>query len=169
MPRKGFRMAEMKSLDEVITAMEDCAIGEKGCRGCAYEDIHLSAAGIGQSCVEAMMGDALQYLKMYKELADDSAAFAEWKENPPLTWDALKKMVDQPIWLEEREMSDDPFEGNWRLIECVEMWMDVKETERIMVTGSEQESYAVYPNDMGEYWNAYRKERTREDDHADEA
>lgn len=86
-------------------------------------------------------------------------AMADLEDNPPLTWEELKQMTDQPIWLEEREMCDDPFTGNWRLINCIEMWKNETDTERMMVTGSELESYAVYHRDMGEYWQAYRKER----------
>ena len=44
--------------------------------------------------------DALCYLRMYKELADDSEAYREWRENPPLTWDELKGMEGKPVWLE---------------------------------------------------------------------
>ena len=44
--------------------------------------------------------DALCYLRMYKELADDSESYAKWKENPQLTWGDLKKMDEQPIWVE---------------------------------------------------------------------
>ena len=81
------------------------------------------------------------------------------ENNVALSWDELKQMPDKPIWLEEREFTDDPFVGNWRLIDCFEMFRDDKDTERIMVTGSELESYGVYRKDMGEYWQAYRKER----------
>lgn len=44
--------------------------------------------------------DALYYLRMYKELADDSEAFAAWRENPPLTWEELRQMEGKPVWVE---------------------------------------------------------------------
>lgn len=68
----------MKTLDEVIIGIKE-------------------QMGLG----DPILIDALQYLKQYKELADDSEAFAEWRENPPLTWDELKTMEGKPIFVKQ--------------------------------------------------------------------
>ena len=62
----------MRTLDEIITTMQDCIAGGTGCKGCIYEKIHLSPAGIGPSCVEVMLNDALYYLKQYKAYLEKS-------------------------------------------------------------------------------------------------
>lgn len=87
----------MKTLDELIDAMERCIKTNCfDCNGCPYED---DDAEIGCRS-DDKDADALQYLRWYKELADDSEAFNEWKENPPLTWEQLKQMEGKPVWVE---------------------------------------------------------------------
>ena len=171
----------MKTLDEVITAMEDCAIGEKGCRGCAYEDIHLSAAGIGQSCVEAMIGDALHYLKEYRsdmqmyaanqkhweeELQQKIKDFGDAKDryiarlkdldigtlNEPLTWDELKAMEGKPVWIEYGNNQ----QSRWDII--YGFHGRESELQYMLVSGVYPDTF--WQKDMGadEYWQAYRKE-----------
>lgn len=107
----------MKTLDEVIKAMEMCTTcpeDDEMCPGCPYADEQGNPQCVGQD-----KDDALQYLKWYKELADDSEAFAEWKENPPLTWDDLCKlhMIGEPVWNSHTRMwmliIDSASDGTW--------------------------------------------------------
>ena len=143
----------MKTLNEVIKALETCIAHVKCVDVCPYHK---------DGCTEYRMEkDAHHYLKEYQTLHMSYVkTMADIEDNPPLSWDELTKMPDKPIWLEEREFCDDPFVGNWRLIDCIEMFRNDKDTERMRVTGSELESYGVYHRDLGEYWQAYRKERS---------
>ena len=144
----------MKKLNEVIKALECCC--EIGlCKTeCPYHD----------DCADGReKKDAIYYLKEYQRYQNTPSCIGKMialdlENNEALKWDELKQMIDCPIWLEEREMCDDPFVGNWRLVNCIEMFRNEKDTERIMVTGPELESYAIYRIDMGEYWRAYRNE-----------
>ena len=168
----------MRTLDEVIKAMEDCAIGENGCLGCAYEDIHLSAAGIGQSCVEAMIGDALWYLKNYRsdmqmyaenqkywedELHQKIKDFGDAKEryiarlkeleigtlNEPQTWDELKTMEGKPVWIVPEEEK-----GYWFVIEFFNN-NPYYGGDRVIFTND----VVLNRCNLGKTWQAYRKEQ----------
>ena len=95
---------------------------------------------------EHILSDAKSYLTDYKELANDSAEFAEWKENPPLTWDELKGMVGKPVWVETEK-----FGNHWYLIE------DINEM-KVEFVGVYHEMIQFYRGDFNTLWNAYRKE-----------
>lgn len=127
----------MRTLDEVIKAMSICKNEDtdRTCEGCPMPDTEM--------CINELMTDALQYLKWYKELADDSETFAEWKENPPLTWDELKSMEGKPVWVEYKEY------GFWHIVQAF------VDDEIMMVLPLDE-----FPKkDIGK-WRAYRKERT---------
>lgn len=65
----------MKTLDEVIKALECCENGEpdSNCEECSY-------IGIGSCCLERE-NDALHYLKAYRDDRDDLTALrAYWAE-----------------------------------------------------------------------------------------
>lgn len=107
----------MKTIDEVIKALEMCTTcpeDDEMCPGCPYADEQGNPQCVGQD-----KDDALHYLKMYKELAGDSEAFAEWKENPPLTWDKLCElhMIGEPVWNSHTRMwmliIDSASDGTW--------------------------------------------------------
>ena len=80
----------MKTIDEVIVGLGICA-RELDCYCCR---------------------EAVHYLKMYKELAKESTLFAEWKENPPLTFTEVREMLDKPVWMEWNNVK------GWRLVNC---------------------------------------------------
>lgn len=91
-----------------------------------------------QTCGEWVgIADALQYLKWYKELADNSEAFAEWCENPPLTWDELNQMEGKPVWIEGSFITEGP---HWIIVGPSHLY-DGK------IVG------------YGKTWQAYRKEK----------
>lgn len=122
----------MKTLDEVIIGIKE-------------------QMGLG----DPILIDALQYLKQYKELADDSEAFAEWRENPPLTWDELKQMEGKPVWV---EYMDDEQQTGWALI--------VKNPERptfgkpkLFTFVRDGGRFYLTITGYGKRWQAYRKEK----------
>ena len=100
--------------------------------------------------------DALQYLKWYKELADDSEAYAKWRENPPLTWDELKTMEGKPVWVEYNfQIGNKEFRDNskcWCIIRKFKPWYDTE----IIITGN---GIVLSKNEQVKCWQAYRKER----------
>ena len=80
----------MKTLDEVIVGLGICA-RELDCNCCR---------------------EAVHYLMKYKELAKDAESFAEWKENPPITFTEVREMLDKPVWMEWNSVK------GWRLVNC---------------------------------------------------
>lgn len=142
----------MKTLDEVIEAQERCS---------TYPNCHFCFLHSGPICEWIM--DALQYLKWYKELADDSEEFAEWKENPPLTWDELRTMEGKPVWVEYAGG------GDWMLVdkmnELNNNWIQFRLKNGRLFRVSREESVKVVYRDghhvFQRYtWQAYRKERS---------
>lgn len=123
----------MKTLDEVISTMEKFWI----CPSSDEADEYCELLSI--------QGDALQYLKWYKDLADDSEAFVAWKENPPLTWDELKGMKGKPVWVENL------FYKKWLIA------YQINENDIIFDgNGFYTQAFVI---DYGKSWQAYRKER----------
>lgn len=130
----------MKSLDKVIEKIESawvCPSSDEAAEFCELIEIR---------------EDALQYLRWYKELADDSEAFAKWKQNPPLTWDELKSMEGKPVWVE----SSDSF--NRRRWMFVGEWFDDDEM-RLFDMGDDYPDYVSKKGYESGTWQAYRKER----------
>ena len=136
----------MKTLTEVIEALERCG---------TYPNCHFCFLHAGPVC--GWIRDALSYLKMYKELADDSEAFAEWKENPPLTWDELKQMEGKPVWIDSVPLvrrwviikKFHPIGGNKNLFD-----MEVEDGAHFLRKNMRRDDPA--------WWQAYRKERRNE-------
>lgn len=132
----------MKTLDEVIKALLRCTNPatdqETKCNDCPYKELHISELWyVGPSCLDEMFADALQYLKWYKELADDLEVYTEWKENPPLSWDELKQMEGKPVWIEGPLITEGP---HWIIVGPSHLY-DGK------IVG------------YGKTWQAYRKEK----------
>lgn len=133
----------MKTPDEVISTMEKFWI----CPSSDEADEYCELLSI--------QGDALQYLKWYKDLADDSEAFAAWKENPPLTWEELKGMEGKPVWVEW-------VSGTWKGLHkwvishgCNDLMMVFTALD---VAGVSYDGHLPQMN-LGKTWQAYRKER----------
>ncbi len=89
----------MKTLNEVIKAMENCYSPDaECCDRCQYTR---EVSGGGSICLKyKLKDDALHYLKEYRKLDSlDAVAFPE-DDNPAMTWDELKAMVGKPVWVE---------------------------------------------------------------------
>lgn len=122
--------------------------------------------------------DALHYLKMYrsdqiqweadrklwvdKQKQVDEARqkyIDKLKEleigtlNDPLTWDELKGMEGNPVWIEEENLP-----SQWYLIDEVEADEDDDPEFVSMNVYDCQGDYWFYKNNIGTKWQAYRKE-----------
>ena len=153
----------MKTLDEVISALENCCSSKVNCDNCTYTVVN--AEGVTICNNDQMEKDALHYLKVYREKNNILEAqrieynrgfeqlMAEWsriKDNPPLTWDELKQMEGKPVWVEGIS------ENEWGIVDCfyvnafraemvtIKMRNDLWHLDRVM---------------QGSTWQAYRKER----------
>lgn len=133
----------MKTLDEVIKALEYCGDGNSNtCIGCPYADVDGEAA-----CFDHDREDALQYLREYQRLQIAFLkALADLEDNPPLTWDELKGMEGKPVWVEHRL-----FKG-WRLIG----WQ--ANDHMMNLVGPYSEQLPLFADGCGSDWQAYRKE-----------
>lgn len=153
----------MKTLDEVIKAMEMCTTcpeDDEMCPGCPYADKSGNPQCVGQD-----KEDALHYLKEYKERKESLRYWSEKaiseqqnladaymlykmeneKDNNSLTWDELKSMEGKPVWVENR------FYKKWLIAYKVN-------DEDIIFDGNGfyTQAFAI---DYDKAWQAYRKER----------
>ena len=151
----------MKTLDEVIKALEICANEDtyRTCKDCPYPD--------NSMCINYLQNDALHYLKEYRDAKDkiDSTRlayldiltdyvalknyWAEQQENEPLTWDELKQMEGKPVWVEYGTFSD----SGWALIS------EISEQGCIEFLLSWGLRLVMQKGAIGKTWQAYRKER----------
>ena len=164
----------MKTLDEVIKANECCDHGEMDsrCEDCPY-------SGIGACCWEresdalhylkeyknkqnvGTMMFALHNIN--KTVCDDCWLSREMagegfkqiykkyieEENPSLTWDELKQMINSIVWL-ERSLN-----GNW-----AEIIYATDDKIEYFCFGTD-ELYCIMRKDyIPDKWQAYRKERS---------
>lgn len=130
----------MKTLDEIIKVFTKCFDN-------TYNIVPLE-------CEPEYGEDALQYLKWYKDLADNSEAFTEWKENPPLTWNELRTMEEKPVWIEF--LND---EGNWN-----GEWCLVESSNNILceILRCKTSWFGLRKITLGKTWQAYRKEKNED-------
>ena len=140
----------MKTLDEVIKAFEWCKNDK--CYECAYyEKVH------ADSCITKRDGDALQYLKAYKDDRNDLTALrAYWKEqqeNKPLTWDELKTMEGKPVWVELPKSN----RRAWGLNDGIFVDSFFNEIITIKVL---HDLWHLSKVEIVKTWQAYRKERS---------
>ncbi|MBP5782303.1 MAG: hypothetical protein J6W04_02060 [Bacteroidales bacterium] len=151
----------MKTLNEVINALEICSQMDAECDKCPYK-------ATAKGWCEEKDRDALQYLKAYRDDKDDLTALrAYWKEqheNQPLTWDELKQMLGKPVYLEqywyptedETGATEDETETDkyWAVIDDVQ-------AKRVHVVGKRL-SMGLCKDDLNRQkhggWQAYRKE-----------
>lgn len=159
-----------KKLDEVIDDFEKACDLERKCEDC------IGCLGQENGCPNdgaESIPDALHYLKEYRSekamWEADRKAYLDWieqykdarekhqqavielKKNPPLTYDELKTMLGQPVWIEVGKESG-VWLGEWCLVTQISDWM-------ISTVRCSLEFWNVRKNTIGETWQAYRKER----------
>ena len=162
----------MKPLDEVIKAMENCYGSDaECCDKCSYT---MEVTGHGVICRKCdLEDDALHYLKELRDMTDipmeyfESGGtlqnFADTSQitcpkchsefvilpdaNNPLTWDELKQMEGKPVWVECEYF----FRPQWVILTNVYDEKAMFIGDRIVDSELKEE--------MGDVWQAYRKER----------
>ena len=152
----------MKSLDEVIKALEICTSVKCNCEDCPYYD------ECGIECRARRNEEIIYYLKELKEARDIITTAREeamiqlenfkadimnkLADNPPLTWDELKQMEGKPVWVEYGKDF------------CMKSWGVIFSFTGRTIDDSWMHLEGGYPNmflkaDLGKTWQAYRKER----------
>ena len=141
----------MKTLDEVINALEICGHDESP--KCPYFDTeHWCCCEDHMRGISPLKNDALQWLKGYKghieldKLRDKCEA-----ENDPLTWQELKQMEGKPVWVEAESLSVgvSPYWKDWNIIKSFT-------NDEFMYCN---DGYEWAKETQGRMWQAYRKER----------
>ena len=143
----------MKTLDEVIIAMENCyGPDAECCDKCQYTKKN-SAGSICLKC--NLEDDALIYLKAYQwqmtnpdgdhqQLEKCRALLSDFYRNDPLSWDELRTMEGKPVWYEHE------FWKGWIILGKVEQGVNCE-----MIPDREEKWYIVKDGSA----KAYRKER----------
>lgn len=160
----------MRTLDEVIDAVENCyCLTEpiKGCDQCPYygecnrdgdpyrDDVlhYLKEYRSDQIQWEADREDWRDKWETYIEARERHLdAVKELKRNDLLTWQELQQMEGKPVWMEY----DNHLSGrkqtkykDWEVIDMIE-------EDMIHVKGD----YSYQKDEFGDVWQAYRKERS---------
>lgn len=162
---KHIKRRKMKTLDEVIKAMEMCTTcpeDDEMCPGCPYADEQGNPECLGQD-----KEDALHYLKEYKRVQNKIEKIALGNiedtlnklDNKPLTWDELKTMEGKPVWIDSVPLvrrwviikKFHPIGGNKNLFD-----MEVEDGAHFLRKNMRRDDPA--------WWQAYRKERKNETD-----
>ena len=155
----------MKTLDEVIRAMEWCTeLDQSGCGACPYAD---------DDDLRCYADDALNYLKRLRDMTDIPMEYFESggtsqiscpkchsefvilpDANNPLTWSELKSMEGKPVWV-EGEHGCIWNHKSWALIR-----LDDEYDDSIICVGTDNGLYefVIGKEDYGTDWQAYRKE-----------
>ena len=153
----------MKTLDEVIWAVENCDSAIDDCAHCAYYK---------EDCenLRPLRADALHYLKVLKDILDplkvkkitheitcpqcnSVIAILLPESNPPLTWQELRQMEGKPVWVEGGDDSICWNHKSWVLIRS-----DCENDDLIICQGADY-GFAISKEDYCSNWQAYRKER----------
>lgn len=141
----------MKTLDEVITAMENLTTcDDTGFSYIAHDDAVDALFYLTVFRVERKHPDEL-HREMVKE-----------NDNNPLTWDELKQMEGKPVWIEADHMLIQ-YTG-WALLSyfCGDH-MDIFPFEMrfsVNFVDPKHGEFFLMQDYLGKTWQAYRKERS---------
>ena len=159
----------MKTLEETIDGLKICFDSSKYCEECPYEKHH-NIDSVIPLCIDMLTQDAIYYLKFFKDysirqkelsdkllqkmqqmkLVQNLVEVDNKEENPPLTWDELKDMAGQPVWVEWTVQREWRF-GDWNLIHAL-----TDEIELVDVYGN----ISIVSKEFQDVkWRAYRKKR----------
>ena len=78
-------------------------------------------------------------------------AMANLEDNPPLSWDDVKRMEGKPLWVEEYYYNGQKKSAGWWLV-------DTQDDEQIVLRDQAGNPWYAYFISMGTDWKAYRKE-----------
>ena len=137
----------MKTIDEVVHALEICDSAIDDCASCAYFSVDCEN-------LRPLRADALTYLQKYQEMLDYQKtvetlikpACIPDVENKPLTLEELKQMEGKPVWIVNERLG-------WAGWEIIWNFPGNKMETR-------EDSWNI--DEIGTEWNAYRKERENE-------
>lgn len=154
----------MKNIEDVIKAYECKKSIEDKCNECPY----ITECDDKYHCeCEARDNDTLHYLKEYRDdrknfseaisncgkalnkYIMDIHALAQQEENLPLTWDELCAMEGKPVWVEAKHFSY----PRWYILHAI------GDKDMALFTGRYSENVPLFRENMGDTWQAYRKER----------
>ena len=144
------RVRPMKTLDEVIKALEMCTADNCVClSGCPYSYLADGDDGCEYHAIPAMQTDALYYLKWFRA-RDNMSRKLDREDNEPLTWEELKNMEGMPVWVEEigRKYST----PHWAIHNGIMDGYDGDENLYL------QPFEVLTKFTLGKTWQAYRKE-----------
>jgi hypothetical protein len=140
----------MRTLNEVIKSVETYAklFEKNGCFECHYRE---------DDCVKnCFLQDELRYLKEYKDLKSAIDWHEEMEDirkhltNIPLTWEELRTMEGEPIWIELLYHHPEQKYEYWDIIKYFDM---VEDCELIVLS----KSGYLYKDLLGKEWKAYRR------------
>ena len=153
----------MKTLNEVIDEMTNCIEHDMDCSEC---ESFVTCTGRPWRSFD---NDALHYLEEYRTYIEKMEKLyhdantelnllkdEDWKDrNLPLTWGELKTMEGMPVWVEFPSLG----KKVWSLVgkftgKSIPFVVYIEKTGVGIVYGHE--------NDIGDTWQAYRKERDAE-------
>ena len=141
----------MRTLDEVIKALEICINNQRCIDGCPYYK---------NDCPQyEMEKDALHYLRIFQaheqRVRDQLDALKdEYRPNDPLTWQELQGMARKPVWIEWKNPRRIP---RWWIVDLNEKPDPNDGLLGICTSGTRFE--CLVRREQGIEWNAYRKER----------
>ena len=147
----------MKTLDEVIEIASDWTNGfdemsiEK--QMLHYLKEYRSDKALYEADRKNWEDDLSQKLRFFDEARNK--LIAKYKEldigtlNNPLTWDELRTMEGKPVWVEF--LNDDPWSNSW--------WVVGEVRKDDIIIAHYLDEAELCEDDLGELWQAYRKER----------
>lgn len=143
----------MKTLDEVIKAMENCyGPDAECCDKCQYTK-EISAGSICLKC--DLEDDALHYLKEFQGLSKMwNDKLDKEQENQPLDWETLKQMEGKPVWMEYEDGK-----GGWVIVGKFFSLFEHEELDAYVYMYYLHNKIECSKELYGSYWKAYRKER----------
>lgn len=147
----------MKTLDKIITVMDHVEFCCTNCKlqydceekECFLEDAlhYLKEYRSEKAMWEVDRKGHLDWIEQYKEAREKhQQAVIELKKNPQLTWDELKTMLGQPVWL-VYDWNNVHYNG----------WILLDHMEGIFILDT-KDNWALSEVNMDK-WKAYRKER----------
>lgn len=173
----------MKTLNEVIKVFEDCfgdgrivispleVEPDYGADALHYLKMYRSGkieyennlkqwSELGKNVVADYEEVKKKHIEAIKALENEREmylnAMALWEENPPLTWDELITMEGKPVWMEYNlHLSDKDARSRsrmWIIVQNIMPWR--QDDELIYYSG-----FVFGKEEIGETWQAYRKER----------
>lgn len=99
----------MKTLDEVIKALEICTQKLESCYECPYYGVSY--------CINSRL-DALHYLKIFKAKSEEPP-LGNSPDYIPLDFHQLAKMIGEPVYIKEQSCK-----GHWEIITAVRKTVD---------------------------------------------